>query len=164
MSTLIRIPTGHMRFVSAHRQADDAFMELKPTKWLVYLVLIANDMEREAYLNNNRIQTIIAPVIQATCRLTPKETIFFPPPLHPRHPTSLRMATCPSRSLPRSPAISTPTPPTGPSTPPQRPRPDPSTRADFPCPATAYPATISTSPEGYTSSQALPKIATMPPP
>jgi hypothetical protein len=63
MSTLIRIPAGHMRFVPPHKQADDASMELKPAKWPVELVLIANDMGREAYLNNNKIQTILAPAI-----------------------------------------------------------------------------------------------------
>ena len=44
MSTLIRIPVGHMRFVPAHKQAGDASMELKPAKWPIELVLIANDM------------------------------------------------------------------------------------------------------------------------
>jgi len=29
MSTLIRIPAGHMRFVPAHKQADDAYMDLE---------------------------------------------------------------------------------------------------------------------------------------
>jgi hypothetical protein len=32
MSTLIRIPVEHMRFVPAHKQADDTSMELKPAK------------------------------------------------------------------------------------------------------------------------------------
>ncbi len=35
MSNLIRIPTGHMRFIPAHKQADDASMELTPAKWPV---------------------------------------------------------------------------------------------------------------------------------
>ena len=63
MSTLISIPAGHMRFVPAHKQADDAYMELTPSKWPVELVLIANDMGREAYLSNNMIQMILAPAI-----------------------------------------------------------------------------------------------------
>jgi hypothetical protein len=71
MFTLIRIPTGHMRFVPAHKQADDASMELTPAKWPVELVLIANDLGRDAYLENNRVRTILVPAIQATCRLTP---------------------------------------------------------------------------------------------
>ena len=83
MSTLLRIPTGHMRFIPAHKQADDESMELTPAKWPVELVLIANDLGREAYLDNNRIQTILAPAIQARCRLSPEETVFFPPPLYP---------------------------------------------------------------------------------
>jgi len=35
MSTLVRIPAGHMRFVPPHKQADDASMELKPATRLV---------------------------------------------------------------------------------------------------------------------------------
>jgi hypothetical protein len=35
MSTLIKIPRGHMRFVPAHKQSDDASPELKPAKWPV---------------------------------------------------------------------------------------------------------------------------------
>jgi len=93
MLTLIRIPAGHMRFVPANKQTDDASMELKPTKWPVELVLIANDIGREAYLSTNRIQTILAPTIQATCRLKPEETVFFPTLLYPRHPSSLRTTT-----------------------------------------------------------------------
>ncbi len=119
MSTLIRIPAGHMRFVSANKQAGDASMELKQAKWPVELVRIANDMGREAYLSTNRIQTILASAIQATCRLNPEETVFFPTPRYPRHPPSLRSTACPSRSLPHSPAISTPLKQTGPLTLPQ---------------------------------------------
>jgi hypothetical protein len=55
MSTLIRIPSGHMRFIPAHKQADDATMELTPAKWPVELILIANDLGREAYLDPSRI-------------------------------------------------------------------------------------------------------------
>ena len=39
MSTLIRIPAGHMRFVPAHKQSDEANPVLSPAKWLVELVL-----------------------------------------------------------------------------------------------------------------------------
>ena len=44
MSTLIKIPSGDMRFVPAHKQTNDESMELKPTKWPVEFVLIANSM------------------------------------------------------------------------------------------------------------------------
>jgi len=108
MSSLIRIPARHMRVVPANKQVDDASMELKPAKWPVELVLIANDMGRETYLSNNRIHTILAPAIQATCRLKPEETVFFPPRLYSGHTTSLQTVACPARSLPHSPAISTP--------------------------------------------------------
>ncbi len=63
MSTLIQIPSGHMRFMPAHKQTDDESVELKPAKWPVELVLIANAMGREAYLSNQRIQTILSPAI-----------------------------------------------------------------------------------------------------
>ena len=63
MSTLIQIPRGHMRFVPAHKQTYDASSELKPAKWLVELVLIANAMGREAYLNIDKIHTILSPAI-----------------------------------------------------------------------------------------------------
>jgi len=35
MSTLIRIPVGHMRFVPAHKQSDETIPVLSPVKWLV---------------------------------------------------------------------------------------------------------------------------------
>jgi hypothetical protein len=60
MSTLIRIPSGHMHFVPANKQTDETSIELKPAKWQVELVLIANDMGREVYLDNERIQTILS--------------------------------------------------------------------------------------------------------
>jgi hypothetical protein len=71
ISTLILIPSGHMCFVPANKHTDETSVELKPAKWLVELVLIANDMGREVYLDNERIQTILSPAIQATCRLKP---------------------------------------------------------------------------------------------
>ena len=42
MSTLIRMPTGHMRFVPAQCQSDDTTATLSPAKWLVEFVLISN--------------------------------------------------------------------------------------------------------------------------
>ena len=49
MSTLIRIPAGHMRFVPARKQSDEASPVLSPAKWHVDLVLIANDKDRETF-------------------------------------------------------------------------------------------------------------------
>ncbi len=69
MSTLIRIPSEHMRFFPSDKQTDETSIELKPAKWPLELVLIANDMGREVYLDNERIQTIISPAIQTICRL-----------------------------------------------------------------------------------------------
>ena len=151
MSTLLRIPAGHMRFKPAHKQADDASMELKPAKWSVELVLVANDMGREAYFSTGRIQPILAAAIQGTCRLNPEETVFFLSPRYPRHPPSPRNTACPSRSLPHSPAISIPLQQTGPSTPPRGKGIDLPTRENTTYPATDYPAIITTSPEGYIS-------------
>ncbi len=59
-------------------------MELTLAKWPVELVLIANAMGREVYLDMDRIQTILSPAIQATCRLKPEETFFFYPYLSTR--------------------------------------------------------------------------------
>ena len=76
MSTLIQIPAGHVNFVLAHKHADGVIPDLYPAKWLVEFVLIANGKGQEAFLIHDRIQTILAPVIQTTCRLTPLETRF----------------------------------------------------------------------------------------
>jgi hypothetical protein len=105
MSTLIHIPTGHMRFVPAVKQTDEPSMELQPAKWPVELVLIANDMGREIYLDDNRIRTILSPALRDICRLTPEETIFFPPPIYPRGTNTLRTPKCPTHPLPHAPAI-----------------------------------------------------------
>ncbi len=51
MSTLIRIRTGHMRSVIAHRQSDDMTATLSAAKWLAELVLVSNKTGREKYLD-----------------------------------------------------------------------------------------------------------------
>ncbi len=51
MSTLIHIPTGHMRFVPAHRRSDDMTATLPPDKCSVELVLILNAADSENYLD-----------------------------------------------------------------------------------------------------------------
>ncbi len=104
MSTLIRIPAGHMRFVSAHKQSDETNPILSPTKWPVELILIANEKGRETFICHDRIQQITSPAIQTTCFLTEAQTLFFPtPPSGGRfggHLTPLLW-----RLLPTSPAI-----------------------------------------------------------
>jgi len=80
MSTLIRIPMGYMRFVPAYRQSDEATADLSPAKWKVGLIIIANAKRPGALLTHDRIQSILAPTVQATCRLKPEETLFFPTP------------------------------------------------------------------------------------
>jgi len=77
MSTLIHIPAGHMRFVLPHKQSDGATSKLSPAEWPVKLDLIANEKGRDAFLNIDRIQKILAPATQDTCCLTPAETLFF---------------------------------------------------------------------------------------
>jgi hypothetical protein len=44
--TLILTPTGHMRFVPAHKQSDSDATSLSPAKWQVELVLTSNDEGR----------------------------------------------------------------------------------------------------------------------
>jgi len=71
MSTLIRIPTGHMRFMPAHRQSDDLTATLFPFKWPVEFLSIANAAGRETYLvDQSLIQGILAPTIRDVCRMT----------------------------------------------------------------------------------------------
>ena len=119
MSTLICIPSGHMRFVPVSNQADDESMELKPAKWPVELVLIANELGRAAYLDEDRIRNILSPAIQSTCRLKPEDTIFSPPPLQPRHNTSYQAKAFPTRPLPHRPTTGHTTTFSGPKTPTQ---------------------------------------------
>jgi hypothetical protein len=63
MTTLISIPAGHMRFVPAHKQADELTAVLSPAKWPVEFVLIANPRGCEAFMDTDRIQAILAPTI-----------------------------------------------------------------------------------------------------
>ncbi len=55
MSTLLRIPAGHMGFVPAYKQSDEAKSALSPAKWLVKILLIANDKGREKFVFPDRI-------------------------------------------------------------------------------------------------------------
>jgi hypothetical protein len=52
-----------MRFLPTHKQSDEATAYLSPAKWSVELVHIGNDKGREAFLNQDQIQTILAPDI-----------------------------------------------------------------------------------------------------
>ncbi len=104
MSTLIRIPEGHMRFVPAHKQSDGANPILSPAKWPVELVLIANEKGRESFICHDWIQRILSPAIQAKCLLTEAHTLFFPIP-PPGGRFGGRLTPLPRRLLPTSPAI-----------------------------------------------------------
>ncbi len=130
MSTLIRIPAGHMRFVTFHKQSDEATHVLSPAKWPVEFVLIANSKGRETFLSHDRITRIMCPAMQATCNLTQEKIRFIPIPPPARGTFGGRLTPPPRRSLPAQPATPARTPtrssaPLGwtttqtPSTPPQ---------------------------------------------
>ena len=70
MSTLVHIHVGHMHFVPAHRKSDNAASSLSLAKWPMEFVLISNEVDCEAFLNHDRINLIMAPTIEDTCRLT----------------------------------------------------------------------------------------------
>ena len=121
MSTLIRIPAGHMRFVPVHKQPDEATPVLSLAKWPVECVLIANAKGRENFLCHDRINQILSPTIQATCLLKPEQTIFFPTPApSDRGRIGGRLNPTPQRPLPTRPATLAQTTPRGPITPPNR--------------------------------------------
>ncbi len=63
MSTLNRIPAGHMRFVPSHTQSDEASHVLSPEKWPLEFVLIDNAKGRETFNCHDRIQHILGPAI-----------------------------------------------------------------------------------------------------
>ncbi len=80
MSTLIRITAGHMHFVPAHKQSDEATPILSFARWPMEFVLIAIDKGRETFVCHDRIQQILSPSLQATCLLTASQILFFPTP------------------------------------------------------------------------------------
>ena len=55
MSTLIRILAGHMRFVPAHKQSNEAITVLSHSNWPMEFVLIANAKGRETFIYHDRI-------------------------------------------------------------------------------------------------------------
>ena len=143
MSTLIRIPAGHMRFVPAHKQSNESNSILSPAKWPVELVLISNENCRETFICHDRIQRILTPAIQATCLLIAAQTLYFPTP-PPGGRFGGRLTPLPRRLLPTSPSIPAQKPPLSPATPPCGPPPGgpssgiPAQRLDTHLPAT-YP-------------------------
>jgi hypothetical protein len=153
MSTLIRIPAGHMRFVPAYKQADEVTPALSPAKWPVEFVLIANDKGRESFICHDRIQRILRPAIQATCHLPPGQTLFSPTPLFTGGRFRGRPTPPSRRLLPTQPATPAQTIPRAPDTPP------------------ALTGTVADSPgalgirhhgQGYSSSQPLPDMEDIP--
>ena len=119
MSTLIRIPAWHMRFVPAHKQSDEVTPVLSPAEWPVEYVLIANDKGWETFVSLYRIHQILSSSIQATCLLMPAQTLFFPTQSS-RGRFGGSLTPPPRKPLPTRPATPTHTSPRGPATPPNR--------------------------------------------
>ena len=69
MSTLVRIPAGHMRFVPAHKQTDLDPTVLTPARWPVELVMISNESGRSRFLDDPRLYAVLAPAISETCHI-----------------------------------------------------------------------------------------------
>ena len=78
ISTLIRIPNGHMRCVPTHRQSDDTAATPHRAKWPGEIVLISNEAHREQYLDQSKTHRILALAIQDVCQMTPALSEFFP--------------------------------------------------------------------------------------
>jgi hypothetical protein len=117
MSTLIRIPAEHMRFVPSHKQSDEATPVLSPAKWPAKFVLIANSKGRETFLSHDRIARILYPALQATCNLTQEKTRFFPTPTLDRVQFNGRLTPPARKSLPTQPATPAQSPTRVPATP-----------------------------------------------
>ncbi len=65
LEILIKIPAGHMRSVPAHKQTDGDTTSLSPAKWLVELVLISNEKDRNQFVSMDRINQILAPALRS---------------------------------------------------------------------------------------------------
>ena len=104
ITTLIRIPTGRMRFVPARRQSNDMTAALPLAKWPVELVIISNEACREKYLGKSRIHRILAPAIEAVCHMTPAQIKFLPPKTFTSTGTLLHQGSHPTRLIPICPA------------------------------------------------------------
>jgi hypothetical protein len=76
-------------------------------------ILIANEKGREAFLNHNRLPSIIFPAIQATSRLTATEILFFPTSLSTGSITGPRTTAHPLRLIPIRSVTPAPTTPRG---------------------------------------------------
>ncbi len=114
------------------------------------------------HLDAVRIQTILSPALQTTCRLKPEEVNFFPPPLTLGHITSFRTTAYPTRPLPTSPATYAAAIPTGPSTPPQEYHTVHSSTNTRRKPRQPASTTIAPTGLGYTSSQPPPSLVATP--
>jgi hypothetical protein len=70
LETLIQIPSGHMRFVPAHKQNDGDTTSLPLATWPVELVLISNEAGKDNFFDEERITQILAPSRCNACQMT----------------------------------------------------------------------------------------------
>jgi len=120
LETLIQIPTGHMRFVPAHKQTDNCTAELSPAIWPVELVRISNQEVRNRFVSTDRITHILAPALQKVCQMTAEQIKFFPNKRTTKERSIIPPPIQHTRPLPICPAtISPSTPPAGRPRPPQ---------------------------------------------
>ena len=66
-----------MRFVPVHKQSDSDATFLSPAKWLVDLVLIANDEGRNQFVDMERVHQIMAPTLRNAYHMTTYQLRFF---------------------------------------------------------------------------------------
>jgi hypothetical protein len=104
----------------AHKQSDEATPVLSPVKWPVEFFRVSNAKGRETYICHDRIHQILSPAIQATCLLTPGQTLFFLTPPSNGGRFGGRMTPHPRRPLPTRPATPAQASPRGPDTQPNR--------------------------------------------
>ena len=101
---------------------------------------------------------ILAPTIQATCRLAPRATHIFPPHSLPANNAAARTRAIPMRPLPASPAIQAIAAPREPSTPPHGHDTEPSHTGTTSDALLSDKATFTHKDMGHTSSQPLPLL------
>jgi len=115
-----KIPARHLCFVPTHTLSDEATSDLSSAEWPTELVLVSNEKDRDVFLNQEQIHTILAPGIRGTYHLTHAPTHFFLASSTTWNETMSLTATHPTRPVPIRPATYAPTTPMGPITPPRR--------------------------------------------
>ena len=70
--------------------------------------MISNEAERQAYLDLDRVHTILGPAIKRVCNISPAQTVFFPPTDPTRPVVDTVPGSYPRRLLPHCPAHQSP--------------------------------------------------------